>query len=660
MIRFLQSSGKTTKTILGAMLVLICGAMVITLVPGGILGDAFGFGGVQQGVLAKVGGQEVTVRDVDLAARRIAQQQFGGRSIPDQLMPLLRQSAANQLITQKALLAEAERMGLKVTDAELQDTLQHGQWGQAFFPGGNFIGQQAYEGFIQQNFNMSVPQFEQAIKEDLLMNKLQAAVEGPVSVAKQDVVQEYLRQNTKVKFNYAVLSLDDVSKTIKSTEAELKTYYDQHKANYANSVPEKRQVKYAVIDSARVASQVQVTPADLQSYYRDHQDQYRVPEQVNVRHILIKTPLPGPDGKVDDNAVKAAKTKADAVLKQVQSGGNFAELAKKNSDDTVSAEKGGDLGWINRGQTVPEFEKAAFSLKKGETSGLIQSSYGFHIIQLIDKHDAHVKSLAEVKDEIEPIVRQQKAQAAADALANKFTTQAKSQGLEKAAQANGVDVITSNLITRTDTLPGVGMAPQLMDAIFSAPVNGSPESGSTPQGYVVFQVTEMTPATTPTFEEIRARVEADYKGDKAQSMLGQKTQELAEKAKAEHDLKKAAQQLGASFKTSELVTVSSQVPEFGRMSDTGAVAFTLKPGEISGPINTGRGGAVIAVVDKQEPTPEEAAKSSEQIRESLLRQKRGEAFQLFAAGLRQRMEKDGKIKVNKQEMDRMTKSEAAS
>ncbi len=659
MIRFLQSSGKTTKTILGAMLMLICGAMVITLVPGGILGDAFGFGGVQQGVVAKVSGQEVSVRDVDMTARRIAQQQFGGRSVPDQLMPLLRQSAANQLITQKALLAEAERMGFKVTDAELQDTLQHGQFGQAFFPGGNFIGDQAYEGFVQQNFNMSVPQFEQAVKDDLLMNKLQAAVEGPVSVAKQDVEKEYLRQNTKVKFNYAVLSLEDISKTIKPTEADLKTYYDQHKANYANSIPEKRQVKYAVIDSAKVASQVQVTPADLQSYYRDHQDQYRVPEQVNVRHILIKTPLPGPDGKVDDNALKAAKTKAENVLKQVQSGGNFAELAKKNSDDTVSAEKGGDLGWINRGQTVPEFEKAAFSLKKGETSGLIQSSYGFHIIQLIDKHDAHVKSLAEVKDEIEPIVRQQKAQAAADALANKFSTQAKSQGLDKAAQANGVEVITSNLITRTDTLPGVGMAPQLMDAIFSAAANGSPESASTPQGYVVFVVTDIKPAATPTFEEIRARVEADYKGDKAQSMMGQKTQELAEKAKAEHDLKKAAQQMGASFKTSELVTISSQVPEFGRMSDAGAVAFTMKTGDISGPISTGRGGAVIALVDKQEPTAEEAAKSSEQIREGLLRQKRGEAFQLFAAGLRQRMEKDGKIKINKQEMDRITKSSEA-
>jgi peptidyl-prolyl cis-trans isomerase D len=307
---------------------------------------------------------------------------------------------------------------------------------------------------------------------------------------------------------------------------------------------------------------------------------------------------------------------------------------------------------------VPEFEKAAFSLKKGETSGLIQSSYGFHIIQLMDKHDAQLKSLADVKNEIEPIVRQQKAQALADNLANKFASQAKTQGLEKAAQANGLEVITSNYATRTDTLPGVGMAPQLMDAIFSAPTKGSPESASTPQGYVVYQVQDVKPAATPSFDEIRARVEADYKGDRAQALLGQRTQELSEKAKAEHDLKKAAQQMGATVKTSDLVTVSSQVPEFGRMSDTGAVVFTLKPGDISGPISTGRGGAVLTLLEKQEPTADEAAKSSEQIRQGLLQQKRGQAFQLFAAGLRQRMEKDGKIRVNKQEMDRITNAKS--
>ena len=144
-------------------------------------------------------------------------------------------------------------------------------------------------------------------------------------------------------------------------------------------------------------SQTQVTQPELQSYYEQHRDQYRVPEQVNVRHILIKTPLPGPDGKVDQKAVDAARAKAEDVLKQVKAGGNFAELAKKYSEDPGSAKNGGSLGWIGKGRTVPEFEKAAFSLPKGGTSDLVQSSYGFHIIHVDDKHDAHVKSLDEVK-----------------------------------------------------------------------------------------------------------------------------------------------------------------------------------------------------------------------------------------------------------------------
>ena len=212
---------------------------------------------------------------------------------------------------------------------------------------------------------MTVPQFESAVKSDLLMNKLRAAVEGPVNVSKQDIEKAYKTENTKVKFDYAVLSMDDVMKQIKPTDAELKSYFESHKQQYTNSIPEKRQVKYAVVDTAKVASQVQVTPADLQSYYRDHQDQYRVPEQVNVRHILIKTPPAGPDGKVDDAAVKAAKQKAESVLNQLKAGGNFAELAKKNSDDPGSKDKGGEIGWINRGQTVPEFEKACFLNEEG-------------------------------------------------------------------------------------------------------------------------------------------------------------------------------------------------------------------------------------------------------------------------------------------------------
>ena len=151
MIRFLQTPGKVKKIVLGGLLVVICGAMAITLIPGGILGDAFGFGNPQGNIIAKVGDQEVTVNEVQDTARQMGKQQFP-RGFPQQFMPFLMQRAAQQLIVQKAMVAEAHRMGFKVTDAELQSELQHGSFASALFPGGTFVGQENYENFIQQNF----------------------------------------------------------------------------------------------------------------------------------------------------------------------------------------------------------------------------------------------------------------------------------------------------------------------------------------------------------------------------------------------------------------------------------------------------------------------------------------------------------------------------
>ena len=185
--------------------------------------------------------------------------------------------------------------------------------------------------------------------------------------------------------------------------------------------------------------EVSVSPQKIcRAYYDQHRDDYRVPEQVNVSHILIKTPLPGPDGKVDPKGVEEARKKAEDVLKQLKAGGNFADLAKKYSEDPGSGKNGGSLGWIGRGRTVPEFEKAAFSLAKGATSDLVQSSYGFHIIRVDDKQAAHVKTLDEVKDQIEGSIKQQKAAQAAANQVNALLAQARSAGLDKAAAAKGL------------------------------------------------------------------------------------------------------------------------------------------------------------------------------------------------------------------------------
>lgn len=642
MIKFLQTPTRAKKFVLGGLLVVVAVMMVITLIPG-IFDNLTNTAG--RGVYARVGGHDVTTADVDKTAQQMARQQ----RLPAEFASFIRPQAANQLVTKYALIAEARRLHLQATDEEVRNFLHQGQFGEALFPKGEFIGQAKYEDFVQQNFSMGVSQFEDLVKEQLLISKLIAMVQGNITVPESEVKDDYQKQNQKVKFSYAVLTTEDMMKQVKTSDTELKAFYDKHKQEYVNSIPEKRKARYVAISSTNVPG-VNVSDDDLRQYYNQHAEQYKVPERVHVRHILVKTPPPGADAKVDQKAVDEAKAKADGLLKQIQSGGNFEELAKKNSDDPGSAAKGGELPAFQHGAMVPEFEQAAFALQnKGQLSGLVKSQYGYHIIQLIDKQPAHTKSFDEVKADITPIVKQQKGSKTADELARTLETQAKAQGLDKASAAHNLQVQTSDYFSNTDSLPGIGQAPDFMQAAFSAKVKSPPQLARTPNGYVVFEVLESQPAKTPTFEEARKRVEDEFRREQAQSMLDRKTQELSERAKVLHDLKKAAAEQGAQLKTSDFVTQQGQVPDIGPMSGSASVAFSLAKNQISGPINTGRNGVVLQVLDTQQPSGEEFAKNKDVARERSLEQKRGQTFQLYASSLLQNMEKDGRIRYNKQE-----------
>ena len=381
-----------------------------------------------------------------------------------------------------------------------------------------------------------------------------------------------------------------------------------------------------------------------------------MPEQAKVSHILIKTPLPGPDGKVDEKGVAEAQKRAEDILKQIKAGAKFEDLAKKYSEDPGSAKEGGSLGWIGKGRTVPEFEKAAFSLPKGQISDLVKSSYGFHIIRVDDRQDAHMKTLDEVKDQIEPILKQQKAQQIAQKTADDLLQQAQKQGLDAAAAAKGVPVVTSDFFGRKDLVPGLGPSPQFMDAVFTTAEKSPAQMAATSQGFAVFDLLAVKPQSTPTFDEIRTRVEEEFKNERSSILLSQKTQELSDRAKSDHDLKKAAKELGAELKTSEFVAPDGQVPDIGSMTGQAAVAFNMKPGDISGPINSGANGVVISMDEVQAPSEADFAAKRDQIRDSLLQNKEQELFQLFVTNLRDQMEKSGKIKINQEEMKTLTRA----
>jgi peptidyl-prolyl cis-trans isomerase D len=649
MIKFLQSGNKAAKYILAGFLLVLAASMVTYLIPG-FMGNA---DVTETGVVASVGGHEIHREEI----ARLVQAQARGNQIPDFYIPIMRQQALRQLIQQAELQYESERMGLKVSDQEFRDELQYGPYRQAFFPGGKWVGADKYKEMLI-NGGTTIENFERDVRLDLMQRKLVNVIGANAAVPDSEVEQAYKDDNTKVKFQYAILKLDDVTKTIKPTDTELKAFYDANLARYTNSSPEKRQIKYFVINEKSIADKVTVDPAEIQRAYSTNQESYRVPARVKVRHILIETPKPGPDGKVDQKAMDAARAKAMDVLKQARATSDWTELAKKYSGDPGSKDKGGELGWLGKGQTVAEFEKAAFSQNKGQISDPVQTSFGFHIIQTEDKEDAHMKPLAEVRSALEEQLKQDKVKTELANVSTNAEATAQKQGLEKAAANYGAQVVESNPITRTDALPGIGPQPPLMDAIFAATEKSGPQATQTPQSTVVFEVTKIVPPRTPSFEEIKDRVTAEFKNQRAAALLSTKTREMADRAHAGHDLAKAAKEAGATLKTSELVSRTQPVPDIGSMSGPANVAFTLKQGEISGPLNLGASQAVLQIVERQEPPTSgpEFDKQRDQLRERLSVQKRQQVINQFVTDLGARLEKEGKVKINKTEMDNLSKS----
>ncbi len=630
MIRFLQHPSTGRK----AGLSIILGVLILGMVV--YLGQAFtGSGNVNtSGVYATVGDETVTSSEVSKMAQQMGRQQFQGRAVPEFILPYFQQRAAEQLVTQKALNVEAERLGLSVSDAELAQELHSGDWGKQIFPNGQFIGQDKYTELVATNFDLDIPTFEKLVKQSLLQRKLLGSVQGSVLVPANEVEKEFARQNEKVKFEYAVISATDLMKKVSVTDAELRAFYDKNKAQWKDAIPEQRRVKYVVLDPS--AAQVQVSDDDLKRAYNQRQDQFKTPEQVDVRHILVKT-----------------KEQALDIKKQLQAGAKFDDLAKKYSEDPGSKDKGGLYQNVVRNQMVPAFDQVAFSLKPGEISDPVQTSFGFHIIKVDAHRQAQVKPLEKVRGELEPIVRAEKAGNSLQTLANTLTTEAKTQGLEAAAAKHNLKVVNTEYVAQTAQLPGVGQSPEFMGQIFALKANSTPEQLRTQQGFAVAQVLDSKAARTPSFEEYRAQVEQQFRNERATQMLSNRTQELADRAKSMHDLKRAAKELGAPVKTSDFVNESANVPDVGAMSGAAQVAFAMQPGQISDAISSGRNGVVLQLLDKQQPSMTELESKREEIREGLLQRKRNEVVQIFADQLRAKLQKEGKIKINQEEQKRL-------
>ena len=648
MIRTLQQDNRIIKTIFAVIIGLAVITMVITLVPGifdnASTNDVNLYATVREpGFLGRMASDSTPIKMIEV--NQLASRQLQQQHLPDFLMPYMEQRAGQILVQRAILKHEADRLHLQVSDEDLRRELQTGPFAQYLFPNGQYIGDEAYINFVQSAFQTSRSDFEEQVKADMELNRLQALITGGVSVSDAAVRQSYLTNGTKVRFDYAVISSDDLRKTINPSDADLEKFFKASATRYANAIPETRKITYISFDPSNLpGGKPQISDADAQAYYNAHPDQYQVKDQVKVRHILIAVP-PSADAKTD----AAARTKAEGVLKQLKAGGNFAELAKQNSDDPGSKEQGGELGFLDHGKTVPEFDKAAFSLPVGQTSDLIKTQFGYHILQVEDKKTAHLRPFSEVKAEIAPILEQQRTGAAEQTFASSLATDAKKQGMEKAAAAKGLKVVTTDYVAKDGTIAGLADGSGLLTQAFATSKGADPASISTGDGYAVFQVQDVKAAHAPEFAEYKTHILDDYREQQVPQLLSTQLNKLDDRAKVLNSLQKAAAEMSVPVKTSDLVGKDAQVPDLGAMSGPGSVAFSLAKGAVSGPINAGRAGVVLTVTDKQEPTPEDIAKNFNATREKLLDEQREQIFRVYIGELAQKYEKGGAVKMSKKQ-----------
>ncbi|HTZ58814.1 MAG TPA: peptidylprolyl isomerase [Acidobacteriaceae bacterium] len=645
MIRFLQKDNRVVKIIFIAIIAVAVITMVITLVPG-IFADADTTSDTYAvvhsgGLMGRFFGttSTITTPQVQQIAQRILQQ----NRYPDQMLNFVMPQAAQALIQREVLVQEANRLGLQVSDTDLRRSMQTGPFAQVLFPGGQFIGEDRYADFISNYFHTSIQDFETQVKKEIEISRLQAMVTGGVTVSDQEVRDAYRNQGTKIKFDYAVISAEDLRKEINPTDAELQAFFKQNAARYKDAIPETRKLEYIAVKQTDLPGGAPpVSNQDIERYYQAHQKDFQVPEEVKVRHILIKVPA-GADTKTD----AAAKQKAEDLLKQIKAGADFAALAKANSDDPGSKEQGGELGMIQRGVTVPEFEKTAFGLQPGQVSGVIKTQFGYHIIKVEEKQTAHLRPLDEVKAQIvATLTRQQEADQEAN-YAQQLSTEAAKNGLAKTADAHHLQVVTTDYVQQNSVLPGLPDGTKMLSLAFGAKPGAPPQVSSAGDEFAVFQVEDVKAAHAPTFEEYKSHLVDDFREQQLPQLLARKTNELADKAHAENNLAQAAKELGATVKTSDLVGRTGQVPDIGSLSTAAPELFDLKIGQISKAINNGRSGVVAKLDEKQEPTADEIAKNFDATRDSLLNEKREQMFEVFATALMDRYQKDGGIRINK-------------
>lgn len=558
--------------------------------------------------LAKVAGVSITQQEFDAARREQMdrmRQMFGDQFDSKMLdTPEAKQRILDNLIAQKALAAEATRDRLFVSDQALQQTILS-------IPGlttseGKFDGER-YKAVLAMQ-GMTPAMYEARLRHDMAVQQVNAAVQStafsPKTVATRlSDLNDQEREVQELAFKPA-----DFTSQVKITDDMLKAYYDKNAAQF--EIPEQVKAEYAILTLDAIASQITVTDADIKSYYENNQKRFSTDEQRRASHILIAIKKDAPAAEKS-----AAKAKAEKLLAEVRKNpSSFAKIAKENSQDPGSAERGGDLDYFSKGMMVKPFEQAAWKLKEGEISDVVESDFGYHIIQLTGIKPAAVKPLEEVKSEIVAEIKKQQAQKkfadAAEVFSNTVYEQADS--LKPAADKLHLKIETISNLTRQPN-PALGPAPfnneKFLKALFSDDSIKNKRNTEavevSPNTLIAGHILEYKPTTKRSFDEVKSIVRDRVTQEEAVKLAKKAGEEKLAALKSKDDT--------AGFGAAKTVSRTKPGDVNGKALTAVMKADTSKLPVYVGVDLDGRGYSVYRITKVSQPAnPDTARRQAEQ------------------------------------------------
>jgi peptidyl-prolyl cis-trans isomerase D len=421
----------------------------------------------------------------------------------------LKKRVLDAMVEEVVLAKSAEDWNLRTSDLQARGFISSIP---AFQREGRF-DQQAYETAVR-NRGMSRAGFEQNVRQDMLLDQLRGGVRDTVFVTETELETRVRLNNEKRTMSYARVPAKQFRDQIEFSEDDLKAYYEANLDRYRT--PEQVKLEYVLLDSVTLVGLIEVNEDALEQYFEDHRAEFVAPEERALRHILLAVP-PG----AGEEEIQAVKDKALDLLTQIRAGGDFADLAGENSDDPGSAGNGGDLGWVEPGVMVPAFEQAAFALGKDQVSDLVRTDFGFHIIQVTDIRGGSDAGFADLRDQVEAAYRKFEAENLYFDYAERLAESAyeSPDSLTPASESLGLQVQTTDWITREAVLPGALGSPRVINTAFSDDVlvqrNNSELIEVGQQQALVLRVAEHRPSGVKPFAGNLELIEQDYIDDKA-------------------------------------------------------------------------------------------------------------------------------------------------